>query len=70
VAAANRVGDDWLNISYTGDSQLINATGQPIAYALAGEEKIIYGTFNIDELHMFRKKFPVLLDADDFTLNQ
>jgi predicted amidohydrolase len=69
VAAANRIGEDELKIYYTGDSQMINAIGQPIAEGLKGEEKIIYGTFNIDELQMFRKKFPVLLDADDFTLN-
>lgn len=68
VAATNRVGVDGMDIYYTGDSQLINATGQQIAQALPGEEKNIYGTLSMDDLLDFRHTFPVLPDADSFTL--
>ena len=69
VVAANRVGVDGMDIYYTGDSQVINAVGQPVYQALPGEEKIIYGTLSMDELLDFRHTFPVLPDADSFTLS-
>ena len=69
VVAANRVGVDGMDIYYTGDSQVINAVGQPVYQALPGEEKIIYGTLSMDELLDFRHAFPVLPDADSFTLS-
>jgi omega-amidase len=68
LAASNRVGNDGLGIYYTGDSVLLNQLGQTIAEALPGEEKVILGTFNMQELMDFRKNFPVLADADSFKL--
>ncbi|HOP03320.1 MAG TPA: amidohydrolase [Tenuifilaceae bacterium] len=69
VAAANRIGTDGMNISYTGDSQILNARGQVISQAPQNEETAIYATLSMDELKEFREKFPVLLDVDSFTIN-
>lgn len=68
VAAVNRIGKDGMNISYTGDSQLVNPRGQVVASADQNQETIIYGSLNMNELVEFREKFPVLLDVDDFEI--
>ncbi|MFO8022188.1 MAG: amidohydrolase [Perlabentimonas sp.] len=69
VAASNRVGTSGMDIYYTGDSVLLNALGEPVCEALPGQERVITGTFNKECLEKFRKDFPVLPDADDFSLN-
>lgn len=69
VAASNRVGDDGQGIYYTGDSMLIGYVGQTISQILPGAEGIVHGEFCLSELKEFRKSFPVLNDADGFTLD-
>jgi predicted amidohydrolase len=68
VIGVNRVGTDGNNISYAGESMVIDpkgilADGSPIS----GEE---VKTFSLSwkELHEFRKKFPVLKDRDEFNV--
>lgn len=68
VIGANRVGHDGLDISYTGDSQIVGPNGEPIALAKSSIEEIIFATLDINELNSFRKSFPVLNDADDFII--
>ena len=67
VVAVNRVGEDP-NCSYCGGSEVINPYGKTIAvcedYKVCGAEAVI----DMDVLEDFRKKFPVLTDADDFCL--
>lgn len=67
VVAVNRVGEDP-NCSYCGGSEVINPYGKAIAicedYKACGAEAVI----DMDVLEDFRKKFPVLNDADDFCL--
>lgn len=67
VVAVNRVGEDP-NCSYCGGSEVINPYGKTIAvcedYRVCGAEAVI----DMDVLEDFRKKFPVLTDADDFCL--
>lgn len=70
VAASNRVGTDALGIYYTGDSQLISPLGKVVSELLPGAEGIARGTFSMIELNKFRKSFPVLFDADDFSLTE
>ena len=69
VAAANRVGTDGMNISYTGDSQILNSRGEIIAQAPQNEETTIYASLSMNKLKEFREKFPVLYDIDSFTIN-
>ena len=47
---------------------LIDPYGRIVAECREGEQDMVTAEINIDELNAFRKKFPVLDDADDFTL--
>lgn len=68
VVGVNRVGVDRNNISYSGDSQVIGPKGNILSSAKGHSESIVCAEFNYNELLNFRKKFPVLNDADHFTL--
>lgn len=69
VAAVNRAGkDEWGE--YTGDTKLINPYGEPVAECKQGVADTINTEIDIEALENFRKKFPVLEDADNFTLNK
>ena len=68
VAGANRVGIDGTGIKYCGDSMIISPKGEIIACGEEHRECIITADISMNELSDFRKKFPVLKDADDFTL--
>lgn len=69
VVGSNRTGTDGKNIGYSGDSVLINPRGEIISSAEPGKEVCISGEISLDELSVFRKKFPVFNDADNFTIN-
>ncbi len=68
VVGVNRIGSDGMDIDYTGDSQLVNARGQIVGQLEPNQEGIITSTFNYSELAEFRKKFPILPDADEFEI--
>jgi omega-amidase len=69
VAGANRLGIDGKGITYCGESVILGPRGQVIASANRNEETTITGEISMTELYDFRKKFPVLDDADDFTIS-
>lgn len=69
VAASNRVGTDGNKIEYCGESMIIDPYGEILASAYPDKECTISAELSIDELAAFRKKFPILNDADSFTLN-
>ncbi len=66
VCGVNRVGDDPL-CHYAGGSVVIDAYGRTVADAGA-KEGAVTAEINPDKLRLFRQKFPVLNDADDFSL--
>ncbi len=68
VVGANRVGVDGNNILYSGNSQLINPKGTQLSAIADHHKGIVYAGFSYSELLEFRKKFPVLNDADSFLL--
>jgi predicted amidohydrolase len=68
VAGVNRIGIDGTGIKYCGDSMILGPKGEIIAEGKQNEESLISGDISTDELSDFRKKFPVLDDADDFTI--
>lgn len=68
VVGVNRVGVDGNQISYLGNSQLIDAKGKVLASADEHTESIIFAEFFYKELINFRIKFPVLNDADEFVI--
>ncbi len=67
VAGVNRIGTDP-NCDYPGASAVYDAWGNTVCDC--GRDKACIATCEIDmdALAAFRKKFPVLDDADDFTL--
>lgn len=69
VAGVNRIGIDGTGIKYCGDSMILDPKGEIIAEGKQDQEGLISGDISIHELLVFRKKFPVLNDGDDFTIN-
>ena len=67
VAAVNRVGDDPA-LHYSGGSVLLDWLGQPMAQVPDETEGFVSGEITPDALRAAAAKFPVLSDADDFTL--
>jgi predicted amidohydrolase len=48
---------------------IVGPRGEILATAGTAKEAIISGEISLADLHSFRVKFPVLDDADDFSLN-
>jgi omega-amidase len=69
VAGSNRIGTDGSGIRYCGDSMVINARGEIIASDETGVECSLSADISLTELSAFRFKFPVLDDADDFSIH-
>ena len=67
VAAANRVGQDPA-CDYSGGAAFIGPYGETIAQGPERQEGVIYGEIDLEHLADYHSKFPVLEDADDFTL--
>ncbi len=69
VAGVNRTGIDGNQISYAGESQVINSSGEMIASL--GSESDITATvsLSLDELFRHRETFPVWRDGDRFTIH-
>jgi omega-amidase len=69
VIGLNRIGKDFNDIEHNGGSCVIDPYGKPI---FSAGKKAVTETVSIDlkTLNDFRKKFPVLMDADSFTINQ
>jgi len=68
VVGANRVGVDESKILYSGNSQLIDPKGTQLSAIADHHKGIVYAGFSHGELMDFRKKFPVLDDADSFVI--
>jgi omega-amidase len=68
VVGLNRVGNDGNNMMHSGDSVVINARGIIISKTEAYQEITETVNLNYAELEAFRKAFPAMLDADDFTI--
>jgi omega-amidase len=68
VAGVNRTGTDGNGINYSGESAIIHPYGDSIITADSDRECTITGEISIPFLSEFRKKFPVMNDADDFSI--
>jgi omega-amidase len=69
VVGVNRVGLDGNQIDHSGDSRLFDPKGQEILSLPAHTEMVETTGISLAELNRFRTKFPVLNDADNFTLH-
>ncbi|MDR1594677.1 MAG: nitrilase family protein [Prevotellaceae bacterium] len=67
VAGVNRTGSDPV-AKYSGGTVLIDFFGRPAVSAGFDREEAVLGTVNIQSIKNFRKKFPAIDDADQFTL--
>jgi predicted amidohydrolase len=67
VIGVNRVGDDGNNIHYSGDSMIIDPSGE-ILYHKANEEDVFTYTLQKERLEEVREKFPFWRDADSFEI--
>ncbi len=68
VIGVNSTGTDGNGIRYSGNSLIIDPKGKEIASATSGEEAILTAKLSKSSLDQFRRKFPVLEDGDDFSI--
>ena len=68
VVGANRVGVDGNSITYSGNSQVIDPKGKVLAITQEYVENIVAASLSYNELLRFRADFPVLNDADTFSI--
>lgn len=69
VVGLNRVGRDGYDVVHSGDSAVINAKGEIISKIKSHEEATETVILNYSALEEFRKEFPVMLDADSFSIS-
>jgi predicted amidohydrolase len=68
VAGVNRIGIDGTGIKYSGDSMILGPKGEIIASGTQGKACLVSGDISLNDLSDFRKKFPFLDAADEFTI--
>ncbi len=68
VLGVNRIGTDANGISYSGDSMIIDPRGKLLSNSKPYTESLETVIISLDELQDFREKFPVHLDADEFSI--
>lgn len=69
VIGVNRVGLDGNNINYNGKSRIFNYKGERMDNFSINQPQIEVHNFDKSQLMKYRKKFPVLKDADRFSLH-
>lgn len=70
LIGVNRVGQDGNNIAYNGASAIISPYGDVLKENTKGEECFLIENLSKDKLEAFRTKFPVLNDADKFSIHE
>jgi predicted amidohydrolase len=68
VVGVNRVGEDGNNLSYNGDTSLINALGETL-YINSQTEDVFTTTLSKLELSKVRNLLPFLKDKDNFNFS-
>jgi len=68
VVGVNRIGTDFNNIRYSGNSMVIDPKGIEIDAIQGSREGLLSATLSGESLEEFRKEFPVWKDADDFEI--
>lgn len=66
VIGVNRIGDEP-TLNYSGDSAAINYYGESICEC-NNAERLVQAEIDIEKLNLFRDKFNVSVDADNFRL--
>ncbi|HEX5023700.1 MAG TPA: amidohydrolase [Agriterribacter sp.] len=68
VAGVNRVGKDGNDITYSGESMIIDPLGEPM-YSASHQEDTFTCMLHKEKLETIRKQFPFLRDADSFLID-
>jgi len=68
VIGVNRVGMDGNNITYSGNSLVIDPLGE-VLYHMADEEDVFTITLQKEKLEEVRSRFPFLKDGDEFLIS-
>lgn len=68
VAGVNRIGKDGNDISYIGESQIINSRGEVLTKLNGAMDGFFTHEILKTDLNEFRDKFPVTNDADQFLI--
>lgn len=66
VVGVNMVGTDGNGLEYTGDSTVVDFSGQPLVQLPDGKEGVVTLTLSKTQMHAFREQLPFLADADRF----
>ncbi len=69
VIGVNRIGEDGNNIPHSGNSMVIDPKGEILTADYANQDTIINAKISLNPLIEFRRQFPAILDADDFSIN-
>ncbi|MDR2474390.1 MAG: nitrilase family protein [Bacteroidales bacterium] len=70
VCGVNRVGTDGENLTYCGNSALIDPRGRQLSNMTENADEIETVTLRKDDLECYRQKFPVWKDADSFSIER
>lgn len=68
VVGVNRIGEDGNGVLHSGNSVVLNSKGLCLVDTNPNEESLKTVSISYNELHDFRKTFPVLHDADEFNM--
>jgi omega-amidase len=68
VAGANIAGTDGNGYEYSGDSAIIDFSGQPLVQIPDGKEGFETLALSLDDLRAYRQQLPFLADADRFEM--
>ncbi len=66
VVGVNIAGTDGNGLIYTGDSALIDFSGQTLLQISEGREDLQTFDITLEEMHAYRQQFPFLADRDVF----
>ena len=64
----NRVGTDHNNVSYIGETKIVNGKGRTVAEINGDQEGILEAEIDMESLKSFRNYFTVHRDWDDFNI--
>jgi predicted amidohydrolase len=68
VVGCNRIGLDGNGLNYSGDSMVVDYSGQILAELAISQNGVVTAELNLTALQQFKQKFPAYLDADAFSL--
>ncbi|TKI03319.1 amidohydrolase [Martelella alba] len=69
VAGCNRIGTDGNGHHYSGDSMILDPSGNVLAQGAPHRAECLSASLSLENLRQYRQSFPAWLDADAFSLD-